>query len=305
MRCINKGFIYSASMPEGWARFGAMLPTPLVLNDEVIRIYCAFADTDTEARIGRIGYVDVSAADPRKILGVSKKPVLDIGVPGAFDDNGVVPISLVRHDNLLYLYYTGFQIGHKVRFFLYGGLAVSSDNGETFTRHQQTPILERSENELLVRTAAFVLKDGGIWKMWYCAGSAWVDGKDKPLPTYVVKYLESKDGVNWGKEGTTCIPLGKDEIGFGRPFILKENNTYKMFYSIRTFSGYSLGYAESANGIEWTRKDKEFQLGLTGAAWDSQMQCYAAVCDYKENKYLFYNGNGFGVSGFGYAELAT
>lgn len=52
-------------------------------------------------------------------------------------------------------------------------------------------------------------------------------------------------------------------------------------YSIRTYSrGYYIGYAESIDETNWIRKD----------IW-------------RESMYLFYNGNGCGRTGFGYAIL--
>ena len=38
--------------------------------------------------------------------------------------------------------------------------------------------------------------------------------------------------------------------------------------------------------------------------WDSEMMEYAHVIQYHGTKYMFYNGNKFGHSGFGFAELS-
>lgn len=65
----------------------------MMLDERRIRVYVAMCDAST---VGRIGYVDVDARDPTKVLAVSARPVLDIGEPGCFDDNGVNPISIVR-----------------------------------------------------------------------------------------------------------------------------------------------------------------------------------------------------------------
>lgn len=95
-----------------------------------------------------------------------------------------------------------------------------------------------------------------------------------------------------------------DEHGFGRPFVWKEDGMYKMMYSIRTYSrGYYIGYAESIDGICWTRKDEEAGIDLSESGWDNQNLSYPYLYRYKEKIYLFYNGNGCGKTGVGYAEL--
>ena len=147
-----------------FARTFATLPTPLLISGEVIRIYTGFCD---DKNVGRIGYVDVSAADPGRVLDVSSVPVLDIGSQGCFDDNGVVPLCVLRAGNEIRLYYVGFQLGVKVPYFMFGGLASSSDGGNTFCRVFRTPVLDRKDDELFARCGMFVMKDGDRYKMWY------------------------------------------------------------------------------------------------------------------------------------------
>jgi hypothetical protein len=141
--------------------------------------------------------------------------------------------------------------------------------------------------------------------MWYVGGSKWTKVNGKLVPVYRIKYLESKDGINWGDQGKICIDfLNEDEHGFGRPFVVKENSLYKMFYSIRTRSkGYRLGYAESKDGINWIRKDEEVGIDVSDSGWDSKMICFSSILNVRGKTYMFYNGNNFGETGFGYAVL--
>lgn len=303
MQWVKKGHIFCADHTNAWALSYAAIPTPHQLNDQILRIYCAFR---AGGNVSRIGYVDVLAENPQEILGVSPVPVLDIGEPGMFDDNGVVPTSIVSHENKLYLYYGGFQLGSHVPYFMFGGLAISHDGGQSFTRCQRTPIIDRSDSEPFFRTAQFVLNEGNTWKKWYVAGDRWIEHNGKKLPFYSMKYLESRDGVHWGEEGYVCFEPHKDEHGFGRPYVFYEQGLYKMFYSIRSLSrGYRLGYAESSNGKDWIRKDHEMGLDISDQGWDSEAVCYCARFAYRGKTYLFYNGNNYGETGFGYAELVT
>ena len=66
---------------------------------------------------------------------------------------------------------------------------------------------------------------------------------------------------------------------------------------------YRLGYAYSKDLKYWHRKDEETVLDLSKDGWDSKMIAYPYVVQTPYGTYLFYNGNGFGQSGFGYAIL--
>jgi predicted GH43/DUF377 family glycosyl hydrolase len=87
-----------------------MLPTPIKISENILRIFVGACD---ENNVGRIKFIDVDAKNPQKIIDAPNKIILDIGEDGAFDDNGVVPISIVRDGDKILLYYIGFQLGVK------------------------------------------------------------------------------------------------------------------------------------------------------------------------------------------------
>src|SRR5262249_45147448 len=151
--------------------------------------------------------------------------------------------------------------------------------GISFQRHARVPILDRTDQELFVRTGCYVLYDNGIWRMWYLGGSRWIDIKGKATPTYNLRYLQSSNGLDWGKTGVLSMDLGSlDEFGFGRPYVRKQATHYQMWYSIRTISkGYRPGFAESTDGLSWVRKDHEVGLDVSPDGWDSEMICYSTL----------------------------
>ncbi len=301
MKWTKKGLIYAPDGSHPWMRRSALQPTPLLLKDDVIRLYVGFRDDNG---VGRIGYVDVDGHNPSRVLRVSPRPVLDIGIPGTFDENGVIPSAIVRNSEQIYLYYAGYQLGRKIRFTVFGGLALSNDGGETFTRHSPVPVLDRTRNELFFRVAHSVLIEDGVWRVWYGGGSTWIEGAKKSLPVYDIRYMESRDGVTFPAEGKVCLANAGDEHRVGRPYVIRHAGLYKMFYSVGTESKtYRLGYAESPDGIRWTRKDDQIGLTVSDSGWDSEMMAYTAVVQCCGNTYLFYNGNNYGETGFGYAVL--
>lgn len=305
MKWEKRGLIYAPDGALEWARQYAFPPTPVRTPDGGLRLYLAFCDENT---VGRVGYVDVDPHDPGTVLKVSQRPVLDIGTPGAFDENGILPTSVIGVGDELWMYYVGYQLGQKVRYYQFQGLAISRDAGETFTRWQRTPVIDRSDAELLNRTSAFVMQEEERFRMWYVGGSEWTTGKEgKSLPVYNLRHLTSPDGKHWGAEGTVCIDFAnEDEHAFGKPWVRRRGGDYEMWYSVRTRSrGYRLGYARSKDGVHWTRLDDEVGIDVSGSGWDSEMIAYASVIDVDDETYMFYNGNNCGQTGFGYAVLTS
>jgi hypothetical protein len=99
---------------------------------------------------------------------------------------------------------------------------------------------------------------------------------------------------------------GGDEFGFGRPYVIHEDGRYRMWYSSRTVSkGYRIGYAESDDGLAWTRRDELAGIDVSASGWDAEMACYPYVQRTPFGRYMFYNGNNYGESGFGVAVLET
>lgn len=151
--------------------------------------------------------------------------------------------------------------------------------------------------------------DEGIFKTWYASGKAWIMINGKPEIYYNIKYAESISGLEWIRKDTTCIyPEHTLEVS-ARPSVIKEDGIYKMWYCKRNIDGfrdsknkgYRGGFAESKDGILWERKDYSFGLSPADVGWDSEAIAYPYVINHKGIKLMFFNGNGFGKTGFGYA----
>ena len=304
MKWRKLGIVWGPDGASSWARTHAMLPTPVLRDDGSIRVYVTCCD---ESMVGRPSYVDVSAEDPTRVLRVASQPLLDVGLPGTFDENGIAAVSVVRSGSGWRMYFVGFELGTRIRYRLLTGLAESED-GATFRRVKRTPVLERSDAELYFRCGNHVVVEGRTHRMWYVAGSAWTEVNGKPMPVYTVKYLESGDGLNWPDEGVSCIELSDgDEHGFGRPWVVRSSSGYEMFLSVRrrSMGAYRLGYATSPDGLTWTRRDGELGLDVSNEGFDSQAIMYSAVIQTPAGRFLFYNGNDFGRDGFAVAVLES
>jgi predicted GH43/DUF377 family glycosyl hydrolase len=291
---------------HAWARSHATCPTPLRRRNGVLRVYLQCRDA---AGIGRIGWIDLDPDDPRRLITQAEQPVLDIGAPGSFDDNGVFPTSVLRTpDGRVLLYYVGFELCHHIRYRLLTGLAISHDDGDSFERVSTMPVLERSAAEPHFRCGTFVRHERDRFRMWYVAGGQWDTIDGKPLPVYDLRIAESLDGIHWPAQGECVMPLdAASEHGFGRPWVLEADGDYEMFYSVRrrTPAGHRLGHARSPDGVRWHRLDDQLGLAPQPGAWDGEGQCYAAPIDVNGKRWLLYNGNDFGRTGVGLAEQVS
>jgi predicted GH43/DUF377 family glycosyl hydrolase len=293
------GRIFYAKRQKQWMHSHTAVPIPLQLNGNFYRIYFATRDSLNHPHIG---YIEIDIDEPERVLKISNNYVLGPGPKGYFDDNGVYPGCIVEHENKLLMYYLGRSNGDSPLYYMSIGLAVSDDEGKTFKKIYKAPIMARSEFDPWMVSTAFVMKEPGVWRMWYLSGIGWDGGTENPHSFYHIKYAESKDGSEWKRDGLVCIDLRENETNIASPSVVKENGIYKMWYSyVFQSKEYRIGYAESSDGYTWARKDAKVGIDLSTSGWDSKSMAYPYVFKHKGKKYMVYSGNGFGREGFGIA----
>jgi hypothetical protein len=68
---------------------------------------------------------------------------------------------------------------------------------------------------------------------------------------------------------------------------------------------YRIGYGESEDGLTFNRLDSSAEAALnvssSASAWDSLAVTYPYVFHHNSKRYMLYNGNEFGKTGFGLA----
>ena len=301
MKWRKLGRVYGPDGTISWARHTALTPTPWLRDKETIRVFAGFRD---DAGISRIGWVDLDSHDPLRVRGVSPEPVLDVGRPGAFDDNGVILGDLIQVDNELRMYYVGFQLVARVKFLAFTGLAVSRDGGDTFTRVSEAPVLDRCHGGLYIRAIHSIRREGDRFRVWYALDDGWEIINGTPYPRYHIRTLTSANGLTFSGIGDLCIGVSGSEYRIGRPRVFRADGRYVMHFTAGTIEGsYLAGCAESEDGVHWTRDDSRLGIGLSEQGWDSRHLCYPAVIECQCRTYLFYNGNDMGREGFGCAVL--
>ena len=301
----KQGVIFKTNHQQPWMVSHACVPTVHVLDEDTFRIF--FAPRNEQGQ-SIPTFLDVSAHDPSQVKYVHDQPVMDLGTLGAFDDGGIMPCCVVPTDQGLYLYYVGWNPSGSVPYRNAIGLAVSHDQGRTFERMFEGALVDRSRYEPYFTASPWVMKEDAHWHMWYASstGFAVVDGKPEPL--YIIKYARSSDGIDWVRDNVTCIEPRDAYEANARATVIKENDIYRMWYAYRGSvdyrdgpGSYQIGYAESTDAMHWDRRDEQAGIRYSAQGWDATMQTYPCVVQHHGKKYLFYNGNGFGKTGIGYA----
>lgn len=302
------------ALPNGCVQF-AQSPQTLVFDD-FIRIYFSTRSVDplNGKYLSHIAFVDMQK-NLRDVIRVSDKTVIPSGGLGSFDEHGIFPMNVLRHGGLVYGYTCGWNRRVSVSVDTAIGLAVSHDDGVTFTRVGEGPVLAASLNEPCLVGDGFVKVIDGVFHMWYIFGTGWKKYAPDSAPdrTYKIGHATSVDGINWVKEEARQIitdQLGPDESQ-ALPTVVQIGERFHMFFCYReSFDfrnakgrGYRIGHAWSDDLQDWTRDDEHPRLEGTYGGWDSDMQCYPHAFECDGKTYLLYNGNEFGRYGFGLAVL--
>jgi len=247
----------------------------------------------------RIGMARLRPADAT-IVEVAPDPVFDLGTLGAFDENGVSYPWIVDDAAGRLMYYVGWMPTVLTPFQNHLGLAIQRGS-EPWHRYSRAPILERTDREYLSIGSASVIREAGLWRMYYTCFRAWGEKGAGPKHFYVIKYAESNDGFHWTRPDRVCIDIEHpSEYSIGRPSVLTDRGLYHMWYSYRG-AEYRIGYAWSSDGIEWTRRDDVAGIDVSTEGWDSQAICYAHVFRFEDRIYMLYCGNHYGRDGLGLA----
>lgn len=298
MRWRKHGLLFRPDGNLPWLRSHAALPLPVRLDGAVYRVF--FSGRDARNR-SHVGYADISLKPRPRVLQVGVSPVLVPGMPGGFDDSGIGIGSIVPLEDGHRFYYMGWNLGVTVPWRNSIGLAVGDARLPVFERWSPGPLLDRSPADPYTLSYPWVLRDGPVWHMWYGSNLKW--GGSTADMTHVIKYARSDDGISWQR--STDVAIDVDDAGtyaLARPTVVKDADMFRMWYAYRG-PAYRIGYAESQDGISWVRRDANAGLDPSQTGWDSDMVCYPCVFDHEDTRYMLYNGNGYGETGFGLAEM--
>jgi len=275
-------------------------PLPVLLDGDAYRIFFSGRDSDNRSSVGA---VDIDIAN-QKIIQAHHQPFFEHGPEGSFYADGVSIGNCYEVDGIQYMLFMGWQNpkdGHWRGDI--GRLVVQPDL--TLELEHEVPFMESNNNDPLSLSYPWVTKNAtDDYCMWYGSTETWDAGNGEML--HVINYASSTDGHNWTREGL-AIPykLGKAQV-FSRPTVMRNMEMgCEMWFSYRSGNGtmYRLGYAFSEDRRQWKVSLDDAGIDVSAVGWDSEMIEYPFVFNHNSQRYMLYNGNGYGKSGFGLAIL--
>jgi hypothetical protein len=299
MRWRKLGPIYSPRPVHPKLLSHAANPLPILLEGDTYRVF--FSGRDAENR-SSVGYVDVDITQQR-VMYVHDKPAFEHGPNGSFYERGVSIGNCYAVGGRTYMLFMGWQQppgghwrGDIGRLLVGSDLSLSLDGSEAF--------LCSNGDDPISLSYPWVMPAGRNYLMWYGSTLTWDGGNGEMV--HVINHATSRNGHQFERKGL-AIPF---EVGvaqaFSRPTVAgTESEGYDMWFSYRSGTGqsYRIGYARKDPDAQWQLRLGETGLDVSASGWDSEMIEYPFVFDHKGQRYMLYNGNGFGQSGFGLAIL--
>jgi hypothetical protein len=274
-------------------------PLAVHLHDDVYRVYFSGRDQNNRSSVGAVDLDIVQG----KVMTDHEQPFFEHGPTGSFYADGVSIGNCYTANGKRYMLFMGWQTtGHDHWRGDIGRLRVNNDL--SLQLEEQGPFLGSDHHDPISLSYPWVESTGNGYMMWYGSTLTWDAGNGEMA--HVINLATSVDGQHWQRRGL-CVPyaLGVAQA-FSRPAVLRtDDGQFHMWFSYRNGTGttYRIGYAYSADGVQWQLGLEHAGIDLSASGWDSEMIEYPFVFSHRGNHYMLYNGNGFGKTGFGLAIL--
>ena len=299
MRWEKLGQLYCPEPVHPKLMSHAANPLAVLLEADVYRVF--FSGRDEQNR-SSVGFVDIDIVK-REVVYIHDKPVFEHGPENSFYSHGVSIGNCYEANGHRYILFMGWQYppgghwrGDVGRLVLEPDFSLRIDSDEPFMSTDATDPVSLSYPWVL-------REENGNYQMWYGSTVTWDAGNGEML--HVINHASSNDGDDWERHGLSVpYQLGLAQA-FSRPTVVKDANGFHMWFSYRSGTGqkYRIGYAVSATGEKWELKLDDAGVDVSAEGWDSEMIEYPFVFDHKGERYMLYNGNGNGMTGFGLALL--
>jgi len=296
-----------------WLDEYAQAPSTLIF-DKFVRVYfsCRPPRDESGQSVSYTAYVDLDRKNLINVLNIADKPILSLGKRGCFDEFGTYPTSVIRVGKEVWAYYAGWTRCVSVPFNVGIGIAKSNDDGKTFKRLGDGPILPYTPEEPFTISGPKIRKFNNLFYLFYVAGNEWLEIDGRSEISHRIRVATSKDGLNWKRQNEDIISNYWDEHeSQASPDVIYANGKYHMFFcgwvpkNFRETGARKIGYASSGDLINWTRDDSKAGIAVSDKSndFDNEMVAYPHVFELDGKTYMLYLGNSVGRHGFGIAEL--
>lgn len=221
-------------------------------------------------------------------------PLIGPGAPGSWDSRGHYMPEVVFDGTTYHMWFSGVvgftinKIGHA-----------TSDDGVTWEMDPANPVILPGPSGAWDGVEVWsgpVVYDGTFFHMWYVG---WNGSNER------IGYATSLDGTSWTKHpGNPVIDVGLpgswDSYVVRSGAVIFDGANFKMWFTgwRNTLDG-KVGYAESPDGINWTKRlDPVLEPEGT---WDAPMVFHPEVKFDGSTYGMWYSGGDWSTSYLGYA----
>ncbi len=210
------------------------------------------------------------------------------------NDNPGLPNSIAQakilYDNGIYkMWYLNLYNSAK-----FNAWYAESNDGISWHNVQNEPVLipgdSGSWDDYSVYPGAIINEDN-IYKMYY-------NGFQDEYGKWNIGLAVSSDGLHWEKNNQPVLVADDQEYQIVVSSVIKYNNTYFMYYTVRHYPYYSISLALSTDGINWT-KYKNNPILTASQEWEGTGVLYPSVI-YEQDKfemiYMDADANEFGLA---------
>ncbi|MBN1187427.1 MAG: hypothetical protein JXB49_34440 [Bacteroidales bacterium] len=275
-------------------------PLAVKIEGDLYRIFYSGRDSRNRSSVG---FVDIDICE-RKIIHFKNDPIVEHGPEGSYYSHGISIGNILEIKEYKYMLFMAWQIrpGEHWR----------GDIGRLYLDDQlnlhiidKEPFFSMDAPDPISLSYPFVMKmENNEYYMWYGSTITWDAGNSEML--HVINYAKSTDGITWHRKGVALpFKLGLAQA-FSRPCVIGNSiDGFHMWFSYRgsVHSKYRIGHAYSSDGDSWKLKLDDAGIDVSSTGWDSEMIEYPFVFDHKGERYMLYNGNEYGLTGFGLAIL--
>lgn len=276
-------------------------PLPIHLSGNIFRVFYSGRDKLNRSSVGG---VDIDIVQ-KKVIKDHYFPFFEHGNTDSFYADGVSIGNCYEINGARYVLFMGWQAhnGSHWRGDI-GRLIVTSET--SLELDTPDPFMASDARDPISLSYPWVQpRPGDGYDMWYGSTLTWDAGNGEML--HVIRHATSDDGHVWNRKNNSFLPyqLGVAQA-FSHPTVARNlDGSLEMWFSYRSGTGekYRIGYARSEDAVSWALDLKSAGIDVSQSGWDSEMIEYPFVFDHCGKRYMLYNGNGYGKTGFGLAVL--
>lgn len=275
-------------------------PLPVQLEGDIYRVFFNGRDEQNRSSVGAVD-MDIRT---RQVVREHHSPFFEYGPAGSFFAEGVSLGNVYKDRGNRYIPFMGWQRPEHAPWRGTLGRLILTDNFR-LELESMKPFFDCDSTDPISISYPWIQpRQSGGFDMWYGSTLTWEAANGEMI--HVLHHAYSPDGDHWQRNGL-AVPYQQGRAqAFSRPCVIhNEDGSLEMWFSYRGGGGdtYRIGHATSKAGRDWRLHVEESGIDVSAHGWDSEMIAYPFILTHAGKRYMFYNGNGYGRTGFGLAVM--